>query len=361
MKVAVLSERWTALTRKVKVALGVLAIVAWVAAGCGSDGADATGAADDRPVVVVTSSILGDVVGSLIGDQAEVVTIMPVGADPHAFQASAQEVDRLLSADVVILNGAGFEEGLLDIVESARADGVPTFEAIDAVDGLEFGAVGDDDHGQGADGEEADDHDDNRNDEHAEDEHGENEHAEDEHDHGRVDPHFFTDPNRMADAVTGIAAFLETEVDGIDENALDAAVADYIAQLDALDAEVDGLLAPIPDERRVLVTNHEVFGYFADRYGFEVVGVVIPGGATVDAASPGELADLAAVIRAEGVPAVFADTSSSNELAETLAAEAGDVTVVELYSESLGEPGSDGETYLDMIRANATRIANALA
>ena len=96
-----------------------------------------------------------------------------------------------------------------------------------------------------------------------------------------------------------------------------------------------------------------MFGYFADRYGFEIIGAVIPGGSTTDGASAGELAELAEQIEAEGVPAIFADTSSSEAWLDSLAGEVGDVAVVELYSESLGEPGSDGATYVEMIRSNA--------
>jgi zinc/manganese transport system substrate-binding protein len=166
---------------------------------------------------------------------------------------------------------------------------------------------------------------------------------------------------RMAAAVAGIAAFIEAEVDIADPAALNAAAQAYGAEIAAVDAEVAAMTETIPVERRVLVTNHEVFGYFADRFGFEVVGAVIPGGSTTDSASAGELAELAELIRSEGVPAIFADTSSSDELAQTLAGEVGDVAVVELYSESLGEPGSDGDTYLGMVRTNGQRITDALA
>ncbi|MEO1065530.1 MAG: metal ABC transporter substrate-binding protein, partial [Actinomycetota bacterium] len=179
------------------------------------------------------------------------------------------------------------------------------------------------------------------------------------HDHDGDDPHFFTDPVRMADAVEGIAAFL-ANVEGIDQAALDTAVAAYLAELETLDAEVTELVGGIPEDGRILVTNHEVFAYFADQYDFEVVGAIIPSGSTADGASAGELAELAELIEDEGVPAIFADTSASNELAETLAAEVGDIEVVELYTESLGEEGSDGATYLDMVRTNAERIAAAL-
>jgi zinc/manganese transport system substrate-binding protein len=90
----------------------------------------------------VTTNILGDVVTNLTGGVVEVVTIMPVGADPHDFQASARQADAMRSADALIVNGAGFEEGLLDVIEGAEADGVAVFEAISAVSSIEF----DDDH-----------------------------------------------------------------------------------------------------------------------------------------------------------------------------------------------------------------------
>ena len=109
-----------------------------------------------------------------------------------------------------------------------------------------------------------------------------------------------------------------------------------------------------------MITNHEVFGYFADRYGFEVVGSIIPSGSTSDAASAGALADLAELIEQEGVPAIFADVSASDELAQTLAGEVGDVAVVELFTESLGSVDSGGGTYLEMVRSNVDRIVSAL-
>ncbi len=327
----------------------LVSFLALAASACGSDGGtnDAESGADG-PVIVATTSILGDVVGQLVGDQAEVVTVMPAGADPHDFQPSAREVDALLSASAVIANGENFEEGLVDVIESAVAAGIPTFEAIDAVSTLERSAdVHHDEHG-----DEEDEHED-------EDEHDEEDDEHDEAGHS-VDPHFFTDPSRMADAVNGIVAFLDTEVDGLDSEALNAAGDEYLAELADVDAEVEQLLAVIPEEQRTLLTNHEVFGYFADRYGFEVVGAVLPGGSTVESASAGELAELAELIESEGVSAIFADTSSSSALADTLAAEVGDVAVVELYSESLGEVDSDGATYVEMIRTNANRIAGAL-
>jgi zinc/manganese transport system substrate-binding protein len=165
----------------------------------------------------------------------------------------------------------------------------------------------------------------------------------------------------MALAANGIVEFLVASAEGVDAPALEANAEEYIAEIEALDAEVEETFAAIPEDQRVLVTNHQVFGYLADRYDFEVVGTVIPSGSTVDGASADALAELAEVIEHEGVPAIFADTSSSDEIAQTLADEVGDIEVIELFSESLGPDDSDGATYLDMVRANAERIADALA
>ncbi len=165
----------------------------------------------------------------------------------------------------------------------------------------------------------------------------------------------------MAVAVNAIADFLIVTVDGVDAGALRSNADAYVAELVALDAEVVTILEGLPQDRRVLITNHEVFSYFADRYGFEVVGTIIPSGSTADGVNAQALAELARIIGKEGVPAVFSDTSSSDELVRALANEVGQVEVVELYSESLGNEASDGADYVQMVRANATRIARALS
>lgn len=290
--------------------LPAVALVAMLAAGaCGGAGS----AAGNGPSIVVTTSILGDVVTNLVGDQADVEVLMPPNADPHEFAASARQAAALHEADVIVTNGGGFEAGLDDTVAAARHDGVTVFTALDTVDRL-----GD-------------------------------------------DPHFFSDPARMAVAARALADFLPEHVPALDTAAFRRQAAAYIADLDALDAEVEATLAPVPPERRKLVTNHDVFGYFADRYGFTVIGAVIPSITTQAQPSAGDLDRLASQVEAAGVPAIFADTSSPEDLADALADEAGGgVRVVELYSESLGKPGSDGGTYEDMMRTNAQRIAEAL-
>ncbi len=298
-------------------ALALLLLTLGLAA-CGDDGGPA-GASGGGPRVVVTTNVLGDVVSDLVGDQADVEVIMPPGTAPHEFEASPRQVATMRDADALVTNGAGFEEGLTDTIEAAEQDGVPTFAAIDAVDTLEL--EGD----------------------------------------GGTDPHFFTDPARMATAAQAIADFLVDEVPALDTPAFARQVRATVDELHALDAEVERTLSAVPADRRTLVTNHEVFGYFADRYGFDVVGAVIPAGTTQSEPSAEQLAQLADTIEERGVPAIFVETSSPTRLAEALADEVGDVDVVELFSESLGGEGSGGETYAAMMRTNATRIADALA
>jgi zinc/manganese transport system substrate-binding protein len=254
-------------------------------------------------VVVATTSILGDVVRHVVDDSVEVQVLMPVGADPHEFQPSARQAQQLREADLVVANGGGLEAGLVDVLEAAEEDGVKVVEALDATTSPRR----------------------------------------------EEDPHFFTDPAAMVEVATALAAELPHGSAG-----------DYVARLRDLDAEVEATLSAVPDDRRVLVTNHESLGWFAGRYGFEVLGVIIPGGSTLAEPSAGDLDDLASAVEEAGVPVVFADTSSPEQLAEALADEVGDVEVVELYTESLGGEGSGAETYVDMIRTDAERIAGAL-
>lgn len=318
--------------------IAAVAAAGALATACGDDGAADAGSGG-RPTIAVTTSILGDVVSEMTGDLATVDVVMPPNADPHEFQPSARDAADLREADVVVANGAGFEAGLEETIHAAEEDGTVVVEAIDHVATLD-----------------APDEAPAEADEHAEEE------AEgDDHGHEGVDPHFFTDPARMAAVAEALADLLPDEVPALDTAAFRDRAAAYVAELRALDAEVEATLAVVPAERRKLVTNHDVFAYFADRYGFEVVGAVIPATTTQAAASAADIDALAATITAEGVPAVFADTSSPDDLADALAGEVGDdVAVVALYSESLGEAGSGADTYAGMMRTDATRIAEAL-
>ncbi len=322
----------------------------------------------EKPSIVVTTNILGDVVANMVGDLFEVETIMPPGADPHVFQASAQQVNLMMEADLLVVNGANFEEGLLDVIESAESDGVMVVEAISFVEVIE--SDGHDDHDDHDDHDEEghddhddhDDHDEEGHDDHDDhDEEGHDDHDDHaHHDHGGIDPHFFTDPARMALVVEGLSAFLVQNFPAIDEESLLASSNAYLGELNSLDSEVEEMLSSIPEGSRKLITNHSVFAYFADRYDFEVLGSIIQSSSTLDSASAKDLADLVSVIEDENVSAIFADAASSDTLAQVLAEEAGDIEVISLFTESLGEPGSAGSTYLDMVRTNGELITGGL-
>ena len=276
-------------------------------------------AASDRPLVVVTTNILGDVVSQLVGDDVEVMTLMRPGADPHSFEISAAEAARMRSADLLVANGLGLEEGLQQHLDAAASEGVQTFVAGDAVTVLPYTSTDAD---------------------------------------GADDPHYWTDPARMIAVVDALTPVLES-LGG-------AAVADhaaaYRAELQDLDAEMTAAFAAIPAERRALVTNHHVFGYLADRFGFRVVGAAIPGGTTLAAPSASDLADLVAAVDDAGVPTIFAESSSPDRLVRALAEEADrDVEVIELYTESLTDADGGAPDYLTMMRVNTERIARGLS
>jgi zinc/manganese transport system substrate-binding protein len=282
----------------------------------------ATASGDGRPLVVVSTNILGDVVERIVGDEAEVLVLMQPGADPHSFQISAKEAARILDADLIVSNGLGLEEGLQQNLDAATGAGVRAITAGELIEPLEYSS------GDAA---------------------------------GSPDPHFWTDPERMAEVVAGIAAELE-KTEGIDAAAVAANGDEYITQLDDLDAEMTEVFAAIPSERRQLVTNHHVFGYLAARYDFTIIGAVIPGGTTLAAPSASDLEELVGAIETAGVSTIFADSSQPDRLVQVLADEASiDVDVVALFTESLGEPGGGADSYLQMMRSNTELIATGLS
>ena len=299
-----------------------------------------TSSNDELPTIVVTTNILGDIVTQTVGDLAEVEVIMPVGADPHDFAPSARQAESMENADLLVTNGAGFEEGMLEVIEQVESSGTPVFSFADQIELIEFSGA-----------------------EHSEEEKtpsGTIDADRSDEEHIGDDPHIWTDPSRMITAVEAFGVEFAS-LDGADAAAVEAQVQSYVDELTALDAEMDATLSTVPAEQRVLVTNHEVFGYFADRFSFEIVGAIIPSSTTNAEPSTAEVEALVALIEQEQIPAIFADTSSPTRLAEAIASSAsGDVRVVALYSESLGEPGSGADTYLTMMATNATLIADAL-
>lgn len=332
-------------SRRTSYALAGAAGLALLLAACGGGSSDsASPSAEGAPTIVATTTVMGSIAGEIAECAGgSVTTVIPVGADPHDFSPSSADVATMVGADVVIANGLGLEEGLQDALGSAAEDGARVIEIAPLVDPIEFG-------GHAHEGEAPAD----ESATHSEEE----DHAhEDEHDHGSLDPHVWFDMNRMADAAIIIGDAL-AETGGQTYATCGQQVSDEIR---AAEGEVRALLESVPADKRVLVTDHDALGYLAEEYGYEVAGVVIPGGSTLAEPSSAELSALVDTIRAEGVTSIFANTSESRALAEAVAAEAGSsVNVVTLYIEGPGAPGSGAETYIDMMRENARLISEAL-
>lgn len=308
------------LTRRKPVALMraavVLLLLALTASGC-------TPQETGRPVIVVTTNILGDVVRNVVGGQAEVVTLMQPNADPHSFEISAQQAATMRSAELIVTNGLGLEEGLQQHVDGAQADNVPIFVAGDAIQAQDYS----EDNGGGS----------------------------------AADPHFWTDPQLMVDVVDALQDRV-AGIDGMDPAALTTTADAYRSELAGLDAYMSSAFAAIPEERRNLVTNHHVFGYLASRFDFRIIGAVIPGGSTLASPSASDLRDLVSAIEEAKVATIFAEASQPDRLVQALADGANlDVTVVELFTESLTAPGEGAESYLTMMRTNTERIATGLS
>jgi len=301
--------------RRVRSGLAAAAIVIAFAAGaCGGTGATVAPAG---PSVVVTTSVLGSVVRDLVGDRAAVTVLMGNGVDPHDWAPSAKDIEKVMNADIVVANGLALEEGFEKSLDEAEAAGVRVFHATDHIAIREAAekedAAADDDHVPG-------------------------------------DPHFWVDPLSMQAVVTALA----TELAAVGIDVVDRA-ADLEQRLGDLDAEVRSTLDAVPEANRKLVTGHESMGYFTDRYGFELIGTVVPGLSSQGEVSAGELAELRRTIEATGVPAIFAEVGTPAAVVEAIGAETG-ARVVELPTHIIPDDGS----YETFVRGIATIVAGAL-
>ena len=352
--------------RRLKIWTFVVALVALAGTLAHAEGQMEEPAADRVPVVA-TTNIVGDVVAQVGGDRLSLYVMLPPGADPHAFRATPRDARQVADAAVVFVNGAGLEAGFLgELIASAEPRLV-----VDLTAHLNLRAMMDV-HGHEDEHEEGDEHDE---DEHDEDEHDEDEHDEDEHDededehgheedehghaHGEFDPHVWMDPTLVAVWAEEIAEALA----GVDaEHGADYAErAEALAgELHALDAWVRERVAAVPRDRRILVTDHDVFGYFADRYGFTVLDTIITGFSTLSEPSARHLANLREAIAEHGVPAIFVGLTVSSHVAQVIADDLG-IEVVSVYTGSLSEPDGPAATYQDFIRTNVELIVAALA
>jgi zinc/manganese transport system substrate-binding protein len=280
-----------------------------------------TPAGSGQKTIVVTYSILGSLVKELVGDQANVIVSMPNGQDPHEWEPSAKDIETLTKADLIVQNGLGLEGGMEKALAQARDAGVKFFTASDTITIRHVGAgegipSGDPDQSVGA-----------------------------------ADPHIWTDPVTMEAVIQGLTGQLKTDL-GLDVSAKEQ---DLLTRLDSLNSEISDLVNTLPEADRKLVTGHESMGYFAQRYGFKLVGAIIPSLTSQAQVSAADMADLKALIEQNQVKAIFTELGTPSAVSEAIGNETG-VKVVQLTTHSLPEDGS----YFTYERNLANTIVNGL-
>lgn len=307
-------------TRPARALLGLAAVGSILAvAACGGD----SPSGEEGISIVASNSIVGDLVGNVAGDGARVTTLVGPDGDVHTFEPTPQDLAAVAEADVVIENGLGLETWMDDVLEGSGTD-APLIALADGVDPLPL---------DGEDGHEAD---------------------------GDVDPHVWQSvPNARAMVERARDALIEA--DPQDAASYRANADAYLERLDTLQEDVVAVLDRVPPAQRTLVTNHDTFAYFADEYGFEVLGDALASVTTAGGdPSASDVAAFVAEIEDAGVPAIFPENTADAALVETLAREAGVEVAPALYTDALGPEGSPGETYVGMIGYNASTIADAL-
>ena len=311
---------------------------------------------NDKLSVVATTSIVGDIVKQVGGELVEVTVLLPIGADPHVYEPAPQDVARISNAQVVFANGAGLEEFLETLIENAGAADnlVEVSHGIELKDfGVHLQHEHEDEH------EHEHDHEHEHEDEHEHEHEHENEHGhKHEHQHEGGDPHTWVSPHNVKVWVENIRSKL-VELDPTHAEIYNTNAHAYQSELDRLDLWVHEQVALISEENRKIVTDHMVFGYFAERYGFEQVGAIIPGYSTIAAPSAREVAAIEDAIRDFDVRAVFVGETVNPSIAQRVAEDTG-IQLVVLYHGSLSEPNGPAANYLDYIRYNVTAIVNAL-
>lgn len=294
------------------------------------------------PSVLAVETFLADIAQNVAGQRLQVDTLMPLGLDIHAFEPTPKDIARIAQSNVLIVHGKGLEGWLEEVLHNAGGNELMVIEAaaglVSRQTQLEEGIVQEEGHQH----EEGND----------------DGHKGHSHEH-EGDPHFWLDPNLVIHYVENIRNGLsQADPAGAEIYAQNAQA--YIAQLQELDAWIRQQVESLPPERRVLVTNHESFGYFADRYGFRLVGSILPSVSTNAAPSAQQLAHLIEQIRRYQVKAIFLETGSNPQLAQQIAQETGINVITELYTHSLSAPDGPAPTYIDMMRYNVLTIVNAL-
>lgn len=308
------------------------ALLLGVLVSCGSSG-DSTNSSEsttqtapdsvvaDLPVIAVTYSVIGDIVSQLVGDNATVNVVIPDGQDPHDFQPSAKDIETINNAALVVSNGLEFEEGLEEVLENIAKSSGNIFMV-----------------GEHITVRKIDDGDD----------HGDDHHDDDKHADG--DPHLWLSPATMLEMLPALTTALSEAV-GAD---LSAEATALTTKLQDLDGQVESIINSLGECN--LVSGHDEMGYFADRYGCNVIGAIIPSFTTTSEATAGELAELKLLVEQYKVRAIFTGLGTSPDTANQLAKELG-IKAVTLSTHYL-----DGvANYQEFILNLTNQIAEALS
>jgi ABC-type Zn uptake system ZnuABC Zn-binding protein ZnuA len=302
---------------------GLMLVASLSLAACASPAISPSSAPAQPLKVMAVETFLADIAQNVAGDRVKVEALMPIGLDPHAFEPAPADVAKIAESQVLIVNGAGLETWLQRLLDNAGGQR----RVVEASRGLaaRVPPAGDP--------------------------------AAAEHPEG--DPHFWLDPTLVVRYVENIRDGLsQADPAGADTYAKNAQA--YIAQLHELDQWIMTQVSQVPPARRLLVTNHEAFGYFADRYGFKVVGAIVPSVTSNASPSAQEMATLVERVRTAGAPAVFLEAGVNPQLAEQLAQETGIQVITGLLTHSVTAAGGAAPTYLDMMRYNTTKIVTGL-
>lgn len=315
--------------------------------------------------IVASHSILADVVQQIAGEVTEVRAVMPAGADPHGFQPVPADIVALAEADIIFINGAFFEEGVLEAIENASSN-MNIITVSSCVEMIAFSGVShehEDEAEHEASNTPADI--DTLCEQHDSELENINLNLETigrlhtiDCDSGQCDPHVWTLPqNVMLWALMIRDSLIAIDPDNAETYTNNAET--YLAELDSLLKDViEPLIESVPPEKRLLVTNHDSMGYFAQNYGFEIVSTIIPGGGSLTEPGASEIVATIQLIQQQNVPAIFAETTLGDDVIRQIANETG-IEIFTLYSGSLSADET-ANNYLDYMRYNVTTIVTAL-
>jgi ABC-type Zn uptake system ZnuABC Zn-binding protein ZnuA len=310
------------------------------------------------PKVLAIESFLADITKNISGSRLVVETLIPLGLDPHSFEPSPGDVAKISESDILVINGSGFEGWLNKIITGANEK----VTIIECSKGLKNRIQNGDVQEQSSNEISRETGAANESGLEAETviESGQEAYGENETGYlNEGDPHFWLDPNLAMVYVQNIKdALIKSDPQG--KELYDKNAEEYTARLMELDAWITKEVKKIPQDKRLLVTNHESFGYYADRYGFKVIGTIIPNFSSASSPSAKEVSDLIDRIRATNVRAIFLETGSDSKIADQIAKETGIKVVTELFTHSITEPAGPAPTYIKMIEFDTNTIVESL-